>query len=85
MDEQLETDLRDHLAKIVLPEQLDGIHTMCLSILEVSLEKGLKDLNVGLPPFLSWSGSDHAPVEEIVKEWKLKPFIDRARAEADYE
>ncbi len=85
MDKQLEKDLRDHLADIVLPEQLDGIYSMCLSILNVSLEKGLKDLNVGLPPFLSWAGSDHAPVEEIVREWKLKPFIDRAREEADYE
>ena len=85
MDKALENDLRDHLAKIVQPEQLDGIHAMCLSILEVSLEKGLKDLSVGLPHFLSWNGSDHAPVEEIVKEWKLRPFIDRVREEADYE
>lgn len=85
MDKELENDLRDHLAEIVLPEQLDGIYGMCLSIVELSMKQGLKDLSVGLPPFMSWSGSDHAPVEEIVREWKLKPFIDRVRADVDYE
>jgi hypothetical protein len=85
MDEQLETDLRDHLAETVLPEQLNGIYSMCLSIVELSTKQGLKDLSVGLPEFMSWNGSSHAPVEEIIKEWKLRPFIERAREEANYE
>lgn len=85
MDKKLEDDLRDHLKDITLPEQLEGIYNMCLSILDVSSKQGLKDLSVGLPPFLTWGGEGHAPVEEIVKEWKLRPFIERAREEVDYE
>lgn len=85
MDETIATDLKDHLRDITMPEQLEGIYGMCLSIVELSVKQGLKDLSVGLPEFLTWSGNNYAPVEEIVKEWKLKPFIDRAREENNYE
>lgn len=85
MDQEIKDDLWDHLKKTTDPQQLEGIYGMCLSIVELSKTQGLKDLSVGLPPFLSWGGSNTAPVDEIVKEWDLRPFITRAREESSYE
>lgn len=85
MDEQLKQDLKDHIAKTTQASQVEGIYGMCLSIIELSTKQGLKDLSVGLPDFLSWNGENHAPVEEIIKEWQLRPFISRAREEENYQ
>lgn len=86
MDQEIKDDLWDHIKKTTTDLQhLDGIYGMCLSIVELSAKQGLKDLSVGLPPFMTWGGSDTAPVEEIVREWNLRPFITRAREEVSYE